>query len=46
MLVNYRGNEIVFTFSLFLPAGFGYLTVILGLGVFYSLAFLKAKEFK
>ena len=32
--------------SLFLPAGFGYLTVILGLGVFYSLAFLKAKEFK
>ena len=46
MLVNYRGNEIVFPFSLFLPAGFGYLTVILGLGVFYSLAFLKAKEFK
>ena len=46
MLVNYRGNEIVFPFSLFLPAGFGYLTVILGLGVFYLFAFLKAKEFK
>ena len=44
MLVNYRGNEVVFPFSLFLPAGFGFLTVILGLGVFYFFAFLKAKN--
>ena len=45
-LVNYRGNEVVFPFSLIFPAGFGFVTVILGLGVFYIASFLNAFNFK
>ena len=46
MLVGYVSNpKVVFPFSLIFPAGLGSVTLILGVGVFYLLSFLKAKKF-
>jgi hypothetical protein len=45
-LIDYRSNpKVAFPFSVIFPTGFGSVTLILGVGVFYLFSFLQAKNF-
>ena len=45
MLTNYRDTSAPFPLSLIFPTGLGSLTLVLGVGVFYLLSFVKAANF-